>query len=117
MRHYAPLWGKKPLASLSEMMLLGFQLFVIEVDTSLGSRKEWLGKTMDDHIFQEIREFEDRQSIHPTGELGEYHTLVLNCPLYKKRMEILDSEIVWEGSKGYVVVKNAKLQSDLPSEV
>jgi diphthine-ammonia ligase len=99
------------------MMQLGFQLFIIEVDTSLGSRKNWLGKTLDDYIFREIQELEGKQSIHPTGELGEYHTLVLDCPLYKKRLEILDSEIIWEGSKGYVVVKNAKLQSNLPSEV
>jgi uncharacterized protein (TIGR00290 family) len=108
--HYAPLWGKNPLTALAEMKQLGFQMLVIEVDVSMGSPKNWLGKEMDDNMLDEIRKMESDQSMNPIGELGEYHTLVLDCPLYKKRINILKSEIVWEKSKGYVIVKNANLQ-------
>jgi diphthine-ammonia ligase len=110
-KHYAPLWGKKPLIALAEMKQLGFQILVIEVDVSMGSRKNWLGKEMDDNMLDEIRKLESDQSMNPIGELGEYHTLVLDCPIYKKRINILKSETVWENSKGYVVIKNANLQS------
>jgi diphthine-ammonia ligase len=110
-KHYAPLWGKKPLIALAEMKQLGFQMLVIEVDVSMGSRKNWLGKEMDENMLDDIRKRESDQSMNPIGELGEYHTLVLDCPIYKKRINILKSEIVWENSKGYVVIKNANLQS------
>lgn len=110
-KHYAPLWGKKPLTALAEMKQLGFQMLVIEVDVSMGSRKNWLGKEIDDNILHEIRKLESEQRMNPIGELGEYHTLVLDCPIYKKRINILESEIVWKNSKGYFVIKNANLQS------
>jgi uncharacterized protein (TIGR00290 family) len=110
-KHYAPLWGKKPLTALAEMKQLGFQMLVVEVDVSMGSPKNWLGKELDDNMLDEIRKMESDQSMNPIGELGEYHTLVLDCPIYKKRINILKSEIVWKNSKGYVVIKNANLQS------
>jgi diphthine-ammonia ligase len=110
-KHYAPLWGKNPFTALAEMKKLGFQMLVIEVDVSMGSRKSWLGKEIDDNILHEIRKLESDQRMNPIGELGEYHTLILDCPIYKKRINILESEIVWENSKGYVVIKNANLQS------
>lgn len=109
-KHYAPLWGKKPLRALAEMKQLGFQILVIEVNTSMGSPKNWLGKEMDENMLDEIRKMESDQKMNPIGELGEYHTLVLDCPIYKKRINILKSNIVWENSKGYFVIKNANLQ-------
>jgi diphthamide synthase (EF-2-diphthine--ammonia ligase) len=35
---------------------------------------------------------------------------VTDCPLFEKRINILDSEVFWEDSKGYFVIKDAKLQ-------
>jgi uncharacterized protein (TIGR00290 family) len=109
-KHYAPLWGKNPFTALVEMKQLGFQMFVIEVDVSMGSHKNWLGREIDDDVLHEIEKLESEQSMNPIGEFGEYHTLVLDCPLYKKRINILESETVWEKSKGYVIIKNANLQ-------
>jgi diphthine-ammonia ligase len=109
--HYAPLWGKKPLVALTEIENLGFQTIIIEVDISMGSRKSWIGKKLDKAIIQEMQELEKEQKINPSGELGAYHTFVLDCPLYKKKINILDSEIFWENSKGYFVIKNATFQS------
>jgi len=110
-KHYAPLWGKNPLKALTEMKELGFQVLIIEVDISMGPRESWLGKKLGDNVVTEIEKLEKEQKMNPIGELGEYHTFVLDCPLYKKRLSILDSEVVWENSKGYVVIKNANLKS------
>ncbi|MFX0200131.1 MAG: diphthine--ammonia ligase [Candidatus Hodarchaeota archaeon] len=115
-KHYAPLWGKNPLATLAQMKKMGFQLLIIEVDVSIGSRQSWLGKRLENTIFQEISKLEEAQKLHPSGELGEYHTFVLDCPLYKRRINVLDSEIVWEKSKGYVIIKKANLQSKTKSQ-
>jgi len=112
-KHYAPLWGKQPLIALAEMRHLGFRILVIEVNTSLGPRKSWLGKEIDDNILKEIKELESGRGMDSIGELGEYHTLVLDCPIYRKKLEILESKTAWENSKGYVIIQNAILQSKM----
>ena len=109
--HYAPLWGKKPIAALTEIESLGFQTIIIEADVSMGSRKNWLGKELDKNVIQEMDVLEKEQKINPSGELGAYHTFVLDCPLYTKRINILDSEVIWDNSKGYFVIKSANLRS------
>jgi diphthine-ammonia ligase len=109
-KHYAPLWGKDPLTALDEMKQLGFHMLVIEVNTALGSNKNWLGKEIDDKMLSELKQLESKKKINPIGEWGEYHTIVLDSPSYKKRINILQSEIKWENSKGYVIIKKATLQ-------
>jgi diphthine-ammonia ligase len=109
-KHYAPLWGKDPFTALVEMRQLGFRMLVVGVDCSMASRKDWLGKELDDNMLSEIAKLEKEQKMNPIGEMGEYHTLVLDCPIYRKEIKILKSQIVWEGSKGYFVVKNAVLK-------
>jgi diphthine-ammonia ligase len=109
-KHYAPLWGKNPLAALNEIESLGFQTIIIEVDASWGSRESWIGKKIDKPLIQEMEKLEKEQKINSSGELGAYHTFVLDCPLYKKKINILDSEILQENSKRFFVIKNAKLQ-------
>jgi diphthine-ammonia ligase len=109
-KHYAPLWGKNPLIALDEMKQLGFHMLVIEVDTALGSNENWLGKEIDDAMLSELKQLKSKRQINPIGEWGEYHTVVLDCPIYKKRINILKSEITWKKSKGYVKIKKAELQ-------
>jgi len=109
-KHYAPLWGKNPLVALDEMTHLGFHMLVIEVDTAMGANKNWLGKEIDDNMLNELKQLEKKQKINPIGEWGEYHTIVLDCPIYKKRINILKSEITWKNSKGYLAIKKADLQ-------
>ncbi len=109
-KHYAPLWGKNPLAALDEMKQLGFHMLVIEVDTAMGSSEDWLGKEIGDNMLNELKQLERKRKINPIGEWGEYHTIVLDCPVYKKKVNIIESEITWKNSKGYVTIKKADLQ-------
>ncbi|MFQ5758993.1 MAG: hypothetical protein ACE5IF_04895 [Candidatus Bathyarchaeia archaeon] len=43
------------------------------------------------------------------GEGGEYETLVLDTPFFRKRIQLLQAEKVWENHSGYLLVKEAKL--------
>ena len=110
-KHYAPLWGKDPLMALDEMQRLGFRMLVIEVDTSMGANKDWLGKEIDDGFLNEIEELRANKSINPIGEFGEYHTFVLDCPIYTKQIVITKSKTVWKKTKGYFEIKKAELRT------
>ncbi|HLN45412.1 MAG TPA: diphthine--ammonia ligase [Candidatus Sulfotelmatobacter sp.] len=109
-KHYAPLWGKNPLTALSEMNQLGFRMLVIEVDVSMGANKDWLGKEIDDSMLRELEKLKADRSINPIGEFGEYHTFVVDCPIYKKSINITKSKTVWKKSKGYFEIKKAELK-------
>ncbi len=45
------------------------------------------------------------------GEGGEYETLVLDGPMFNKKIVIQKSEKIWKGDSGLFLVKKAKLAS------
>jgi diphthine-ammonia ligase len=109
-KHYAPLWGKNPLTALAEMKQLGFRMLVIEVDVAMGANRNWLGKEIDDSIIREIQKLNADRSINPIGEFGEYHTFVVDCPIYKKSINVTKSKAAWKGTKGYFEIEDAELK-------
>lgn len=109
-KQYAPLFGKEPLESLAEMQRLGFHNLIIEIDTALGANKDWLGKEIDQNILEEITTRVNEKKINPIGEWGEYHTLVVDCPIFKKRIHVEKSKTEWKNSKGFYIIKKAELQ-------
>lgn len=109
-KHYAPLWGKNPLTALAEMKQLGFRMLVIEVDVAMGANRDWLGKEIDDNIISEIERLKVDRSLNPIGEFGEYHTFVVDCPIYRKSIHVTKAKTVWKKSKGYYEIKKAELQ-------
>ena len=113
-KHYAPLWGKNPLTALAEMRQLGFRMLVIEVDTSMGANSNWLGKEIDDKMLRELEQLKADRSINPIGEFGEYHTFIVDCPVYTKSINVTKSKTVWKKSKGYFEIKKAELQPKAP---
>lgn len=38
---------------------------------------------------------EKKYGVHPCGEGGEYESFVLDCPLFKKRIQLLESEVAF----------------------
>lgn len=110
-KQYAPLFGKDPIAGLDEMQQLGFKCLIIEVDTALGANKEWLGRVIDQNIISEIKQRVAEKKINPIGEWGEYHTLVVDSPIYKKQITVEKANIEWKNTKGYYLIKKANLQN------
>jgi uncharacterized protein (TIGR00290 family) len=96
---------------LDEMQQLGFKCLIIEVDTALGANKEWLGKVIDKNILDEIKQRVTEKKINPIGEWGEYHTLVVDCPIYKEKIAVERAKMEWKNTKGYYIIKKATLQS------
>lgn len=109
-KQYAPHFGKDPIVGLEEMQQLGFKCLIIEVDTALGANKDWLGRVMDQNMVDEIKQRVAEKKINPIGEWGEYHTLVVDGPIYKKQIVVEKAKIEWKDTKGYYSIKKASLQ-------
>lgn len=88
-RPISPLGGGSPLGLLNEFIDVGFEAIVVCAKAELLG-EEWLGRKMDAGFIQELQ----GKDFHPCGELGEYHTLVTNGPIFKRRIDIIESEKV-----------------------
>ena len=81
--HLEPLWGEAPLDVARSVVQAGFQARVISVNLESGD-PEWLGRTLDTDLLARFQ----ASGIDPCGELGEYHTLVVDGPEFRRPLAL-----------------------------
>jgi ABC transporter with metal-binding/Fe-S-binding domain ATP-binding protein len=104
---YAPLWHKEPEALLREMIKL-MDIRMVKVAAG-GMDESWLGRKFDDRLISDLMELNRKYKVHIAGEGGEYETLVLDAPYYRKRINLLETEVVWMRDCGVMKVIRAEL--------
>jgi len=105
----APLWHKDPYKYMEELIELNFETILVSVSAA-GLDESWLGRKIDSELLDELITIHEKYGIHLAFEGGEAETLVLDCPLFKKRIKIQESEKVWDRDSGHVIVKKAVLE-------
>ncbi len=106
----APLWQADQLQRLREEIKQGFKIMITAVAAE-GFDESWLGKIIDEKVIDDLEKLHKKFGIHPGFEGGEAESFVLDCPIFKKKIEIKDFKKVWDAktSSGYIEVRNAKL--------
>jgi len=102
-----PLWHIEPELLIRDMVRV-MDIMIVHV-SAMGLDEEWLGRTIDGSAIDALIDLNRRYGIHICGEGGEYETLVLDAPVFRSRIGILDAEIIWEGDRGIYQVKDARL--------
>ena len=103
-----PLWHEDPYSLLREMIDLKFKTIIIGV-YAYGFDKSWLGKEINTETLERLVELHEQYQISLVGEGGEYESLVLDAPFFKKCIEIVQTEATYENLSGVLVIKEAKL--------
>ncbi len=105
-----PFWHIDPKKFLKDTIDLGFDVRIIGVYSD-GFDKSWLGKKLDYDILEKLLELNKKHGINLVGEGGEYETLVVDGPIFKKRTEIIESEKIWDKKtqSGYLKVEEVRL--------
>ena len=94
-----PLWQCPRLELLDQFLSAGFKAVIVTVkEDQLG--REFLGRTIDQQIIGEFRQ----KGIDPCGENGEYHTVVVDGPLFSAPL-LLD--------QGGIVINSGCCQLDV----
>ena len=101
-----PLWGRDQNEIAAEFLRLGFQARVIAVRADLLGH-EWLGRMVDKEFLRDVTSL--NKGITPCGEAGEFHTLVVDGPIFKKRMEIQDAAAEKRGGHWFWDIKKIEL--------
>ena len=86
-----PLWGADPEQLLTEFMNEGFEATVVRAKADIFG-EEWLGLEIDENFVKELRKLKNKSNFHILGEAGEYHTFVINGPMFKRRIRILEAD-------------------------
>ena len=105
----APLWHRDPVEYMEEIIDLGFEVIITSVAAE-GLDESWLGRKVDMDSLLEIIELNKKYKIHIGFEGGEAETLVLDGPIFNKRIKVMESENIWEGDSGYFLIKEAELE-------
>ena len=72
-----PLWNQNRKKLVLQMINDGMKAMIVSCNELMG--KEYIGKIINEALVQDLVS----KGIDPCGEEGEFHTLVLDCKLYK----------------------------------
>jgi predicted ATP pyrophosphatase (TIGR00289 family) len=108
LKSYAPLWHRDPEEYMKEVIELGFEVIITSVSAE-GLDESWLGRKIDSAVLEDIIALNRKYGIHIAFEGGEAETLVLDGPVFNKKIKITESEVIWERDSGYFLIKDAVL--------
>jgi len=111
-KSFTPLWHKRQEELLREMLHAGFKIMITAVAAE-GMDEEWLGRVIDEKCLDDLLCLQKKYGMNVAGEGGEYETLVLDCPLYGKRIEVTKARKTWDGSRGSYEIEEYELVEKL----
>ncbi len=83
-----PLWGADSLENALRAVGMGVKAMIIRTYD-----REPLSKYVGHLLDEEVIEALVKNGIDPSGEHGEYHTVVLDAPLFRYKIEVIDGKI------------------------
>jgi diphthine-ammonia ligase len=93
-----PLWEMDHREAVEEFINLGFVTILVTVNLALGMEEKDLGKTL---THEYVKELKDR-GIDPCGEGGEFHTTVIDGPIFKQPLSVRKGKIIKDGEYAFL---------------
>lgn len=109
----APHWERDQVEYVKEILKEGFKIKFVGVFAD-GFKPDWLGKDLDNDRLDMLIRLNKEKGISVGGEGGEYETFTYDGPIFKKRIEFTESQIIWKDNSGVLDVKKAVLAEKNP---
>jgi uncharacterized protein (TIGR00290 family) len=77
-----PLWKEDRRNLVLDMIGAGIETYIVSCNEVMG--ENFLGRKIDQDLISELESI----GVDACGENGEYHTLVVNCPVFKERITV-----------------------------
>ncbi len=104
-----PLWGIAPERILAEFIEAGFEAVIVSVKADIFS-KEWLGRKIDHGVLSDLKKLAPGKRVDVCGEQGEYHTLVVDGPLFGKRLQITYGDTVQRNGYWFLDIPRCRIE-------
>ena len=66
-----------------------------------------MGRKLDADFVKDLKDYDE--NVTPCGEAGEFHTLVIDGPLFKKCLEVMKAEKVKRDKNWFLDIKKMNL--------
>jgi uncharacterized protein (TIGR00290 family) len=93
-----PLWEMNHREAVEEFINLGFVTIIVTVNLSLGMREDDLGRKL---TLEYVKELEAR-AIDPCGEGGEFHTTVIDGPIFRHPIPVRKCKVIKDGEYAFL---------------
>jgi len=98
---------------MEQMLNKGYEILITQIASD--GLKDWLGKKITKDNFSQLKKHSIKYGFHIGFEGGYADTLVLDCPLYTKRLVIEDMSIIYEDDYcGHVVINRYRMENKKP---
>jgi diphthine-ammonia ligase len=106
---FNPLWQFDQIELLEKLVREKYEIIISSI-AAYPLDQTWLGRKIDSKAISELKVLQDKFKIHPAGEGGEFESLVLNAPMFKRKIKIIEAEIEYSNHAGVFIVKEADLE-------
>ncbi|WCF08298.1 diphthine--ammonia ligase [Paenibacillus thiaminolyticus] len=93
-----PLWEMDHLEAVRQFIDLGFVTMLVTVNLSLGMREDDLGRVLTHEYVGELL----ARGIDPCGEGGEFHTTVIDGPIFRQPIPVRKGEMARSGEYSFL---------------
>ena len=106
---FSPLWHIDQEKYMRKLVKENFKMVFTKIAAE-GLDKTWLNKTITNKEIDKLSELNKKIGLNIAGEGGEFESLVLNCPIFKKEIKITNFEIKQENENNAdLVIKETEL--------
>jgi ABC transporter with metal-binding/Fe-S-binding domain ATP-binding protein len=108
-KSFTPIWHKNQELILRNQVNAGFKMVIVGVFAQ-GFDETWLGRMIDESCIDELVRLRRKHGINLAGEGGEFETLMLDGPLFKKMLVLDEVTKEWNRDSGILKVIKAHLE-------
>ncbi|MBA7532218.1 hypothetical protein ES705_24444 [subsurface metagenome] len=104
-----PLWGIAPEQVLSDFIEAGFEAVITSAKADIFD-ETWLGRRIDRSFQFDLKKLGEGKEFDICGEQGEYHTFVVDGPLFWKRVQVTYGVRVERNGRWFLDIPRCRLE-------
>lgn len=105
----SPYWHVDELEYMRMIVSLGFEVIISGV-SAYGLDEKWLGRRIDDECIDDLVKLNEKIGLNLAFEGGEAETLVLDGPIFNKKVKIIKDKKQWNVDSGLYIIEEAILE-------
>ncbi|MFZ0512033.1 MAG: diphthine--ammonia ligase [Candidatus Nitrosopolaris sp.] len=99
----APLWHIQQSEYMDLLLEKNFDIKIVSV-SAMGLDEHWLGISLDREVLDRLKRLSQKYCFNVSFEGGEAETLVVDCPIFYKRLQVNKANIHWDGQRGMLEI-------------
>ena len=104
----SPLWEVNQFEYMNSLLNNNFLVKIVGI-SAMGLESKWLGINLDSINLQILNNLSKKYGFNLSFEGGEAETLVIDCPLYRKKLQINAAATFWDGQRGIFEIQEVSL--------